>query len=377
MKIGIITYWQSNDNYGQVLQCFALQQQLKKMGHEPFLIKYAPLKKRMSFGHKLLRTLLIYPVFQKIYVTLLAKRLASKNQQRRFAEFRERNILTNGVIYRGFSDLRNNPPLADCYICGSDQVWGMLLDRDENQAFYLNFGGNDVKRVAYAASFGRDEYPVELNDKLHKMLLRFDAVSVRECTGVDICAKVGVSAIDVLDPTLLLSIKDYEPFMEVPKINTKFFYTYSLNIASSEELHWNKLLEYATKQGLTSISTTSSGYMMAKELCRGTNYVYATIPQWLGYIRNAEFVATTSFHGVAFCLILHKNFIFFPLKGTHSKGNSRVISLLDSVGLKEKIFDNEVSIKQCIEHPIDWSVVDKMLEHKRNLSVDFLRNSLL
>lgn len=83
-------------------------------------------------------------------------------------------------MYHGLSDIQNNPPEADCYLCGSDQVWSMLLDNDENQAFYLNFGKNETKRIAYAASFGRDIYPSELNSRLHNMLVRFDAVSVRE-----------------------------------------------------------------------------------------------------------------------------------------------------------------------------------------------------
>ena len=85
----------------------------------------------------------------------------------------------------------------------------MLLDNDENQAFYLNFGDKDTKRIAYAASFGRDVYPMELNGKLHDMLAKFNAVSVREKTGINICKKVGIQAVDVLDPTLLLSVKEY------------------------------------------------------------------------------------------------------------------------------------------------------------------------
>ena len=381
MKIGIITFWQSNDNYGQVLQCFALQQQLIKLRHKPFLIKYVPLQKTVqtSIAEKLWKLIQIYPIFlklRKMQKAKQAKAFTLKNRQRKFDEFRVKHIITNGVIYHGLSDIQNNPPDSDCYICGSDQVWSMLLNNDENQAFYLNFGDKDTKRIAYAASFGRDVYPMELNGKLHDMLAKFNAVSVREKTGINICKKVGIQAVDVLDPTLLLSVKEYVRIIETPSVRGKYFYTYSLNITSEKDLCWKALLDYANLRGFKSVSTTSSGYFVGKEICSNTEYVYATIPQWLGYIQNAEFVATTSFHGVVFCLIMHTNFIYFPLKGTHSRGNSRVVSLLDYLGLHEKIFDGNMTIKQCIERPIDWNKVRAKLNIRKNDSINFLENCL-
>ena len=381
MKIGIITFWQSNDNYGQVLQCFALQQQLIKLRHKPFLIKYVPLQKTVqtSIAEKLWKLIQIYPIFlklRKMQKAKQAKAFTLKNRQRKFDEFRVKHIITNGVIYHGLSDIQNNPPDSDCYICGSDQVWSMLLNNDENQAFYLNFGDKDTKRIAYAASFGRDVYPMELNGKLHDMLVKFDAVSVREKSGIGICKKVGIQAVDVLDPTLLLSMKEYVQIIEKPSVREKYFYTYFLNITSGKDLYWEALLDYANQYGFKSISTTSSGYFIGKEICSNTEYVYATIPQWLGYIQNAEFVATTSFHGVVFCLIMHTNFIYFPLKGTHSRGNSRVVSLLDYLGLHEKIFDGNMTIKQCIERPIDWNKVRAKLNIRKNDSINFLENCL-
>lgn len=382
MKIGILTFWQSNDNYGQILQCFALQRQLINMGHKPFLIKYAPIQKinKPSLAQKIWKLIQIYPVFLKLRKLQKAKQdriFVSKNRQRKFEDFRYQHIITNGIVYHGLSDIKNNPPNADCYICGSDQIWSMLLDNDENQAFYLNFGEKSIKRIAYAASFGRDIYPIDLNNRLHDMLVNFDAISVREKTGIGICEKVGVKAIDVLDPTLLLSMKEYAPIIERPQMNDKYFYTYSLNINSKKDLCWNELLEYANQRKYISISTTSSGYFIGKEICNDTQYIYATIPQWLGYIKNAEFVATTSFHGVAFCLIMHTNFIYFPLKGVHSRGNSRVISLLDTLGLHEKIWDENMTVKQCIEHPVDWGIIEKKLCISKEMSINFLKHSLL
>ncbi len=376
MKIGVITYWQSGDNYGQALQCFALQKQLISMGHTPFLIKYVPLPKKTSLIEKLWKLILIYPIFKKLRKLQWAKAYNKKNKLRRFDEFREMHIITNGIVYNGLSDIQDNPPEADCYICGSDQIWAMLLDNDQIQAFYLNFGKKETKRIAYAASFGRDIYPAELNSRLHEMLVRFDAVSVREKAGIDICAKVGIQAIDVLDPTLLLSIEEYSKIIEKPSISQKYFYTYSINILSDKDLYWGDLLEYANRNALMSISTIASGYLVGREICSNTQYIYATIPAWLGYIQNAEFVATTSFHGVVFCLILHTNFIYIPLKGKYSRGNGRAVTLLKSLGLHDKIFNSSTTMEHCIEQSIDWRIVDAKISMMKKSSLDFLKNSL-
>lgn len=385
MKIGIITFWESQDNYGQLLQCWALQQLLKKMGHEPFLIRYSPIKQKTSpEWTKLWKAFLIYPILRKLIRKLkevqeirMANAIEQKNAQRKFDDFRKQYIIVSDKVYHGLADIKENPPVADCYICGSDQVWSKPLTNDENQAFYLNFGKKNRIRIAYAASFGRDVYPVEQKDRLHDMLVKFDAISVREKSGIDICANVGIKAVNVLDPTLLLPKEDYHKIMEMPKTNGKYFYTYSINVTSSRDICWKELSEYAYQAGLLSISTTSSGYFPGREICPNTQYVYATIPQWLGYINHAEFMATTSFHGIAFCLILHKNFIYFPLKGKYAGGNSRVVSLLESLGLHEKIFNHTISVKQCIEHPIDWDFIELKLHDRRDMSYDFLNSGLL
>lgn len=382
MKIGIVTFWESQDNYGQLLQCWALQQQLKRMGHEPFLIRYSPLKQIARHKWiKLWKVILIYPIFRKlkrIHEKKIITTIAEKNIQRKFNDFREQHITISEREYQGLLDIQKNPPTADCYICGSDQVWSKLLDNQENQIYYLHFGKENIKRIAYAASFGRDTYPPELRNILHNELARFDAVSVREKSGIDICADVGIKAVNVLDPTLLLSKEDYSRIMETPEISGKYFYTYSINVTSpTKDLCWEHLAKYASQAGLASISTTSSGYFAGREICSDTQYIYATIPQWLGYIHNAKFVATTSFHGVVFCLIFHKNFIYFPLTGKYAKGNSRVISLLNSLGLNEKIFNKKIlTIEQCIDSNIDWDKVDHLLYVRRHDSIVFLEENL-
>lgn len=384
MKIGIITFWQSDDNYGQVLQCWALQQQLKRMGHDPFLIKFSPQEKAsISWNTKLRKAILIYPLIRKILREIKKKQraqkiklIASKNTQRLFNEFKKEYIKSEDKVYHSLSEIQKNPPVADCYICGSDQVWSMLLNNNENKAYFLDFGESNLKRIAYAASFGCDIYPPKFNKLLHDLLAKFNAISVREDTGVAICERIGIQACKTLDPTLLLSSTDYLFLMDHNKVKQPYFYTYSLNITSAKDLYWKELTAYVSKKGLISISTTSSGYFPGQEICSDTHYVYATIPQWLGYINNAEFVATTSFHGVVFCLILNKNFIYFPLKGSYAKGNNRVLALLKAINIMEKVCWKKEDISKCVEYSINWEIVNELIKSMRQKSQSFLHTNL-
>lgn len=385
MKIGILTFCNSKDNYGQLLQCYALQQQLIKMGHKPFLIEYQPRNKKMvnSFKNKIYKLVLIYPIIKSLISKLekmrnirIAKYLNKKNIQRKFDEFRTQCIQSGNIVYYSLEEIQNNAPVADCYICGSDQIWSMLLSNNENRVYYLDFGNKAVKRIAYAASFGNDVYPPKLNGLLYDLLLRFDAVSVREDAGVKICNNIGINACMVLDPTLLLSLPDYQLIVESPNIEKKYFYTYSINVTSSKEICWKELSQYGNNMGLISVSTTSSGYILGREICKDTIYEYATIPQWLGYILNAEFVATTSFHGIAFCIIFKKNFIYFPLKGRYSKGNNRVLSILSTLNLLEKVCWSKKDVERCINFPINWDHVNGKMLKLREESLNFLCTNL-
>ena len=105
--------------------------------------------------------------------------------------------------------IQQNPPQADCYITGSDQVWAQLLDNINNEGFFLNFGSSQIKRISYAASFAMTSYPQELKKKLKEKLSIFSAISVRESSGVEICKELGYNVSWVLDPTFLLEQSDY------------------------------------------------------------------------------------------------------------------------------------------------------------------------
>lgn len=386
MKIGIITFWESTDNYGQVLQAYALQDVLKGMGHDPFQIRYSLkasqyIEQKSAILKKILKVLMVYPLIKSIKRRNALREneecrtmIEKKNETRKFQEFRDTYIKQDSVIYNSIEELRSTPPVADCYITGSDQVWTMLLNNEGNAAYFLDFGSNMTKRISYAASFGRSKYPKELLPRLKELLSRFDAISVREQEGVEICNTIGLQATHILDPTLLLSKVDYLSKLHIkdkPKGNSLF--VYSINVRTPEDLYWSELRKYADAKGLEITVTISSGNIPGREIFDGVNYSYATVEAWLSYINKAQLVATTSFHGVVFCLLMHTNFIFYPLKGKDTKSNGRVQSLLQSLNMEEKICTNGSDVEKCISIMPDWAMIDDILKHKITVSLEFLK----
>ena len=131
------------------------------------------------------------------------KRVPEWNKQRDFDSFRNKYIYYSESVYNGFEELQYNYPKADIYITGSDQVWGVSLENEQNRAFFLDFGKEDTVRVSYAASFGRDYFPCE-NEALFKTLLsRFTAASMREESGVELLKERGIDSIRCLDLSLI------------------------------------------------------------------------------------------------------------------------------------------------------------------------------
>lgn len=379
MKIGIITFWQSYDNYGQLLQCWALQQQLIQMGHEPFLIRYNftefydtdPLWKWIA------RRLLILPYLKRREILKNKCLHKKKNECREFDSFREKHLMMSELYYPTPYSLVQNPPDADAYITGSDQVWAQLVGTDRNMPFYLCFGKDNVRKISYAASFAMKSYPTHLNGLLKEALGHFYAISVREADGVNICMNVGFEAAHVLDPTLLLNRKTYYDLLPSVRLSSNSVYIYSVNISDAKEMRWTELKDVCNRYKFNIVVTTASGCIEGNELFgKEVLYDYASIPQWLSNIANAKMVITTSFHGVVFSLIFHTPFIYVPLKGLFAGGNNRAEEILKRVGLADRILCDEQIVEQYFVKEIDWKKVDEELSSLRINSEAFLRNAL-
>ena len=385
MQIGVLTLWQSKDNYGQMLQCYALQQFLREKGHEPYLISYRFIKEERQYTSLWKMLLKVYAIYPLAYVFGLGrdkKKLADEEfekycheKKRNFDGFLKKYINLSKT-YNNLDDLQKNPPFADCYVVGSDQVWAQLLSKPENSAFFLDFGDEKTKRIAYAASFSMSEYPENLRSKLAENLSRLNAVSVRETQGIGICNSVGTKATKVVDPTLLLGTKAFEN-ISVKRMNSnQYAFVYQLNIASPDEICWTDAQAYCNENHLDVIATASSGYFEGLEILKDAKYVYPSIPEWLSLIRHCEIVITTSFHGIVFSILFRKNFVYIPLKGIHSGGNARVLNLLSDLQIEEKCISDGRTFNDVASFEIDYSKCNRLLKEKVAESSSFLLDAI-
>jgi len=389
MKIGITTFWNSSDNYGQQLQCYALQTLLRSWGHDAFLIRYAPVVEyKLTTRQKVVNyikhpSLLVDYILHYLPIDTKDKREAREekrlkqindtlNPKREFEKFREKNLNITPLVYHSYKELKENPPMADVYITGSDQVWHYPYDNDAVYGFFLQFGNEKAIRISYAASIGRALLKKEL--PVFKMFLKgFDAISVREQSACDLCIEQGYKAQVCIDPTMLLPVDNYKEMAHTPQGNERYAFFYVLNVRKPEEFCLNKIKEYLDNEGLSIKYVNGSGYCQARELIENNTSLQANIPEWIGFIENAQCVFTTSFHGTVFSILMHRPFLTIGLQGKHSSSNTRMVQLLEYLGIPERMLDPQKPICEQMESPINWTKVDERITTLKMSSIDFLR----
>ncbi len=359
MKIGIMTFWWSEDNYGQLLQCYALQKYLRDQGHDPFLIRYDP---RGDYSSSFKRKRKLNILNPKKVIKFLFKKalmfLSHEKCNRQFSQFRESYINSSDKIYYSYEELCQEPPQADCYIVGSDQVWNfynMKLSDCRNlvHAYFLDFGKESIKRIAYAASWGKVDISKEFVEEISLLLAKFDYVSVREKTGIDICRKCGASNAEVcFDPTLLISAEQYRLLYRTESIikhAKKYILIYRLG--NPCDFPMRSLYKWATEKGLDVVYVTANGWYDSYEK------IFPTITQWLALVDHAEYVITNSFHCCVFSIIFRKQFGVIPLIKSHSGMNSRIETLFDLFEITPRwIEDNNLSV---LEKTVEYSIYDR------------------
>ena len=350
MKIGIMTFWWSEDNYGQLLQCYALQKYLRDQGHDPFLIRYDP---RNDYAptplyRKLLKAL--NPVKLAGYLSLKRRMYLSSKEytthNRQFSIFRDTYLKQSERIYYSYDELKANPPQADCYIVGSDQVWAFsngALQKVKKlvHAYFLDFGSDSIIRMAYAASWGREQIPDNFVDEIQPLLKKFQKVSVREKSGIDICRRCGYETAQwVCDPTLLLDAEVYREIYRNTNVSAPqkpyvlFYY-----LDNGGKFDKKSVFRFAQERNLDVRYISANMNMDAYEK------TYATIPEWLCLVDNAQYVITNSFHCCVFSILFRKQFGAIALTGTYSGMNSRLQSLFEMTGCGERyIRNNDFSV---------------------------------
>lgn len=287
-------------NVGASLQAYALQAYLKSLGHDVKIIDYKP-----DYLSKHYRLDIVgnpkydKPLLKQAY--LLAKlpgRLHLLPRKRAFDSFTDKH-LTLTKRYASNDELKADPPEAEVYFAGSDQIWNPLFPNGKDPAFYLDFVRQGV-RASYAASFAVDEFPQELRKVTAQYLQRLDHIAVRESSGLGILETLGITdAVTVLDPVFLLDREQWEAMAEMPaECKKPYLLVYDFdNSAAVGEL----AERLAAEHGWAIYSIFDLPYA---ERC----FSLCGPETFLGLVQGAAFVLSNSFHATAFSVIFRREF---------------------------------------------------------------------
>lgn len=373
MKIGIVTYWNSTDNYGQIMQGLALQRYLRSLGHEPFIIRFHEEVPPTSLRERISKFSPLY-LWQYIkYRKAISNALAfNQNHPRLFKEFKKNNIKYSKQEFWSFNELLcADWSEIDVFICGSDQIWSPKY-LPNWLSYILAFAPMRCRKIAYACSFGRTSLDIEYTCQLKKQLKTFNAIGLREKTGVSICQNAGIAQAKlVCDPTLLLKANDYLDIVNdiSKKKRTAFIYL----------LNWEMNLPILEINKYLNSQNINTSYFPT----RGNENLWSSfqdlsINNWIREIALSQVVITNSFHGTVFSIIFHRPFITFALQGKDAGMNDRLQTLLSAIGLEDHIYTQgeERSIEDIVSSPINWQVVDEKLTILRQSGIALLNEGL-
>jgi hypothetical protein len=370
MKIGILTL-PIAENYGGILQALALYRYLHNQGHDVVLIYKETYQVSWK---KLAREILLKIPFHnfrniKNNNKVNEERLERKKFHRPFIENEIFKISEDLYTKRDLEEFSKKENF-DVVIVGSDQVWRKAYINDKYyKSYFLDFlDSKKTKKIAYAASFGKDCWEGENDSKdISKLLQDFVGLSTREKSGVDICkGTFGFNnAEHVLDPTLLMNKEFYKNEIiskyDISKIQKGGLTTYVLD----EEDEKKSIINFVKEN----LQINSVNHL---KRFNKTKITYS-VPEWLVSFFNADFVVTDSFHGMVFSIIFEKDFIVI---GNHDRGLDRFTSLLSLLGLEDRMVFSMEDLKDKKINSIDYTRVNKILEENKKSSLEFLMGAL-
>lgn len=344
MKIGIITFHWAN-NYGAVLQAYALQEILRRKNVEVKIINYKP-----HCYDDNLWTFVRYRKFMNIH-----KYLQDKRKEKLLEKFRIYNLNLTERYY-GLKQLQKDCKDFDVLITGSDQVLNSwFLQNGEyggSTAYFLDFGSDSAARISYAASFGTTKYPQSLISRVSDLVSRFNFISTREVSGIDIFHQMnGRNPVLVPDPTLLHNVEFYDKLLEgQPSLGRtiRAYVLHNREIYIANAISDTKL-QFITDEG---------------------------VEQWLNSIKSSTHLITNSFHGTVFA-ILYKVPFTVVLPTIENIGmNDRFYTLLSPLNLGDRIVSEKDLSMEKLNGFFNWDEIHRNLEKIRFIGNDFLNEAI-
>lgn len=353
-NVGIVGLWYGL-NYGSILTYYALYNVIDSMGYKAIMVNKPN--------------------------ELWTSRYIDRNTIANKFIYNNCNVSEIKQTYQQWHELNDE---CDTFVVGSDVVWNYeICGRESGQFFFLDFADDDKKKIAMASSFGAG-YNAPEKDRIiaASYMKKFDFIGVREKEGVDICMeKFGVKADMVMDPVFLCNKSVYDSFANSSKVDEKekFIATYILG----PSLNKKKIIVSALNRlGLAIRALPNPNSPQRFKEVTGIPTVGGSITpsveDWLYYIKNSELFIGDSFHGLCFSLIFNKPFVV--VIDSKIAGLCRFTSLLEMLGLEDRIFyvdkPNKKTVDEIIDTPIDFDKVNKILAENSEASYRWLKNAI-
>lgn len=368
MKVEIITR-HSVPNYGSLLQTYATQRAIEKLGHESEIINYTRYEERFE---NLANTLVKGKKWDKNGILrTIYKIIQTPNYSKMYKDFKKYRI---GFIketereYGNIDEVKEYMPEADIYCSGSDQIWGKIGSANYDETYFLEFVKNK-KCISYASSFGKTELNNELDKKINLLLKKYKHILVRENTAKEILQKKGFKNVEqVLDPTFLLEREEWLRLASKSKKNIKEKYILIYQLHDNKQFD-NYAKEFAKKRKMKLLRISPSLY----HITRSGKLIYLPNQyEFLSYFANAEYILTDSFHATVFSIIFNRKFIdILPL----NKTGTRIESILQLLKIENRILKNYKDF-DSIDKLIDYEKVNSDLKKERIKSYNLLKEAI-
>lgn len=375
-KVGILTQ-PLHDNYGGLLQAYALKEVIQSLNHEVIIIN-----RRGKETSKA----------RRFFSKMKKKLFKQKINPRDFLSRNERNIISSKTLAfrKKYISVESEPITDDstmarlntrgltAYVVGSDQCWRPKYSPQITN-YFLDFAEEQkaIKRISYAASFGVSnwEYNSQLTKRCSSLAKKFDAISVREDSAVALVEQhLDRKAIHVLDPTMLLEKEHYIKITEEEgvKASSGELKVYILDKTKQKE---KIVAEAQNLLGLKEFEVLPKKRFGLDDFRTIQDFVYPGPIQWLKGYRDAKFVITDSFHGTVFSILFNRPFIVIP---NISRGIARFESLLKMFGLEDRLISDmeDFDLETMLNSAIDWASVNRILDKERGKAIEFLDNNL-
>lgn len=364
MKISLITI-HSIRHYGSVLQTLATQQLLEDRGHEVEVVDYW----RRNFDDSV-ESHLRRSRWNSHAITRLAYRIARNRGVQRaadlFGRFVDRRINLTSRQYHSPRELMEDPPVAEVYCVGSDQVWNDEYNEDGNGPFYLEYAPSEAMKLSLASSFGKDGVRPQELQRLCSALAGFGAISVREDRARDFLGSVGIDAEQLVDPALAISTQFWLGLAAGETTpSRKYVLSYMLNRSPGHRA----ILDEAARRTLAEPLHLDYRFHLGHLLSQTA--VLPSVERFLALFRDAEAVVTDSFHGLVFSLVFGRRVIVL----LPPRYSTRLGSLLRLVGIDDDQA-RSWSVEEWLDCPLLASGAADVLARERARFGAFLSRAL-